>query len=56
MHDVVDLHWLIRVVRNKVHAGALISGVSAKAKTDGEHDHEGSCMQTVLGESRDMAE
>jgi hypothetical protein len=31
MHDVVDLHWLIREGRNRVHAEALISGVSAKA-------------------------
>jgi hypothetical protein len=32
MHDVVDLHWLIREGRNRVHAEALISGVSAKAR------------------------
>jgi hypothetical protein len=32
MHDVVDLHWFIREGRNKVHAEALISGVSAKAR------------------------
>jgi hypothetical protein len=32
MHDVVDLHWLIREGRNRVHAKALISGVSASAR------------------------
>jgi hypothetical protein len=32
MHDVVDLHWLIREGRNRVHAEALISGVSANAR------------------------
>jgi hypothetical protein len=32
MHDVVDLHWMIREERNRVHAEALISGVSAKAR------------------------